>query len=106
MHACPIENIDGSGEWCGHRRHEDREAPIFEFFNDEPWDESLLDLDQRGLPGTLVVLSRHSLGHTANECVARNLLKKRLLDSLAYRSSRARTNSRTDEETDKQHEQQ
>ena len=43
MHACAIENIDSSGEGRGHRRHEDCEAPVFEFFNDEPGDESLLN---------------------------------------------------------------
>jgi hypothetical protein len=44
MHPFPAKNIDGSGEGRGHRGHENGEAPVFQFFNDERGDESILNL--------------------------------------------------------------
>ena len=50
MHPFPAENIDGSGKRRGPRGHENREAPVLQFFNNECGNEGFLNLGQRRLP--------------------------------------------------------
>ena len=51
MHPFTAKDIDGFGERPGHRGHENREAPVVRFFNNqERRDASFLNLGQRRLP--------------------------------------------------------
>jgi hypothetical protein len=57
MHPFPTQDIDGSGERRRHRGHENREAPVLQFFNNERGNEGFLNLGQRRLPGVSLILS-------------------------------------------------
>ena len=47
MHTFGGENIDRAGERCWDGWNEDRKMMVVQLFNDESWDEGILDLSQR-----------------------------------------------------------
>src|SRR5215510_12855309 len=104
MDAVRREDIDSSSKRRGHRGHENREASVLQFLNDERGNEGLLNLGQRRLPHILLILPRHSLSQTPKERVARYSFEKRLLDSLAHHAPSGCTDGGTDEKADNQHE--
>ena len=76
MHAFRAEDVDGSSERCRYRWHEDREAAIVEFLNDEGRDERLLDLGQHRLPHLLFTLPYQLLCQAPKQSVAGNSAKE------------------------------
>src|SRR5262249_46658136 len=105
MHPFRSENIDGSGERRGHRRHENRKASVHQFFDNEGGDESFLNLGQRGLPNVLLItLPRQSLRQTSKECIAGHSFEERFLDALLERRPGRWGKGSAKEKEDNQHE--
>src|SRR6185503_16499987 len=97
------EDVQSSGERRGHRRYEDREPAVVEFFDDEPRDERLLYFDECRPPRFLVSVSRQSLCQAAHQGVAGKFLEERDLEALSKRAPRSSSHGDTDDETERQH---
>ena len=86
----------GSGERRGHRGHENGNALILQFLNNERGDEGFLNLDQRWLPHVLFILAHESLCQTPKERIAWRSFEEISLDSFPARSSFWRAGGNTD----------
>src|SRR5262245_27390406 len=104
MNAVRREDIDSSSERRWYRGHENREAPVLQFLNNEGRNESLLNLGKCRLPHVLLILPCHSLSQAPKERVAWYSFEKRLLDALLNRVASGRPDGSPDKKTDNQHE--
>jgi hypothetical protein len=75
MHPVRGENINRSGKRRGDGRDEDCESPVLQFFNNECWDKSLLNLDERRLPRIVVILPVKSMSKASEERVPGNSIE-------------------------------
>src|SRR6185369_1260501 len=64
MHAFPVQNVDRACKGCRDRWNKDRIAPIFELFDDKSRNQGFLNLNERGLPDSLVTRPGQLLGET------------------------------------------
>ncbi|HLH17236.1 MAG TPA: hypothetical protein VKX45_08445 [Bryobacteraceae bacterium] len=80
MDALAGEDVDLAGERRRHRRHENSEASIGQFLDDERGDQRLLDFGQSRLPRLILCLPGQALRKTANELVSRDSPHQRILD--------------------------
>ena len=80
------QDVDGSGERCGHRRNEDGESAVIERLDDEPRNERVLEFDERRHPRGLAAISRHPLCQAADQAVPRKLPEEHDLEALADRA--------------------
>jgi hypothetical protein len=65
MNTIVAENVHSTSQRRRHRRHKDRVPTVGKLFNDEGGHESILYLDQRGLPSLAFTLSGDLLRQTA-----------------------------------------
>jgi hypothetical protein len=67
MHPFPRQNVDATGHRRRRRRDKDRIGAIVQYLDDQRWDESVLDLDQRRLKGLFLAAPRQPLGEATEK---------------------------------------
>src|SRR4029453_12475729 len=88
------------------RRDEDGVAPVLELLDDEPRDEGIFNLDERGPPGALAAFPRHLVSEGADDPIARDSFKGGPFDPGPSPPSDASTDGGADDGADRENEEQ
>src|SRR4029453_15191115 len=88
------------------RRDEDGVAPALELLDDEPRDEGIFDLDERGPPGALAAFPRHLVSEAADDPIARDSLKDGPFEPVSSPPPDASTDGGADDGADRENEEQ